>query len=179
MAAPEVVLQILKDAFPDEVTQIVTDGKHPHAVVKPEHWHEIAEFLRDDDRLGFDFLRCLTGTDHIEDKLLTAIYDLHATQRPATPHGWWSIRHEIAIKVQVDRENPHIPSVADVWPAADWHEREAFDLLGIIFDGHPELTRILCCEDWVGHPLRKDYEFPMEYHGIPGTTEYAQTRPQH
>ncbi len=176
---PESVLKILKDEFGEAVTNVVVDGHHPHAIVAVERWRDIARFLRDDERLGFDWLRCLSGVDHLEDKLLTAVYDLHATQPPETPGGMWSIRHEIAIKVRVDRDNPHIPSVADLWPAADWHEREAFDMFGFIFDGHPDLRRILCCEDWVGHPLRKDYEFPLEYHGIPATTEYNQTRIVH
>jgi NADH-quinone oxidoreductase subunit C len=77
------------------------------------------------------------------------------------------------IKVKLPRwkggiagELPTCPSVAHVWAIADWHEREAYDLLGIEFTGHPNLQRILCVEDWVGHPLRKDYEFPKEYHGI-------------
>lgn len=179
MATPEAVFKILKDEFPDAVESVVADGLHPHAIIKADEWHDVAQFLRDDERLGFDWLRCITGVDHIEDKLLTAVYDLHATQRAATSAGMWAIRHEIAIRVRVPRDNPHVPSVADVWPAADWHEREAYDLLGIIFDGHPNLKRILCCEDWVGHPLRKDYEFPLEYHGIPATTELGQTRPQH
>ena len=94
----------------------------------------------------------------------------------------------MCIKVKVPRDNPHVASVADVWPTADWHEREAYDLMGIVFDGHPDSVedsdgrhprRILCPDDWVGHPLRKDYVFPMEYHGIPAVTEYEQTRPIH
>ena len=66
---------------------------------------------------------------------------------------------------------PHIPSVTGLWPAANWHEREAFDLFGIVFDGHPNLKRILMADDWVGFPLRKDYVFPREYHGIPASVE--------
>ncbi len=63
---------------------------------------------------------------------------------------------------------PEVPSVNGIWRTADWHEREVYDLSGVFFTGHPDLTRILCSEDWVGHPLRKDYEFPLEYHGIRG-----------
>ena len=71
---------------------------------------------------------------------------------------------------QNDREGdlPVLASVADVGRSADWHEREAYDLMGIQFSGHPNMRRILCPEDWVGYPLRKDYEFPLEYHGIRG-----------
>ena len=63
---------------------------------------------------------------------------------------------------------PEVPSVSRVWSIADWHEREAYDLVGIHFTNHPNLRRILCPEDWEGHPLRKDYEFPLEYHGVRG-----------
>ena len=71
-------------------------------------------------------------------------------------------------KGDVVGELPEVPSVAHVWAIADWHEREAFDLVGITFTGHPNLRRILCPEDWEGHPLRKDYAFPLEYHGVRG-----------
>ncbi len=86
---------------------------------------------------------------------------------PLAADGLWHSAGMIAIRVRVPREGGHVPSVADVWPTANWHEREAFDLLGVTFDGHPDLRRILCPDDWVGHPLRKDYEFPKEYEGIP------------
>lgn len=177
--SPEAVLSRLRERFADAIVSADAAGSHPHAVVRPERWHEVALFLRDDEQLRFDWLRCLTGVDDIEDGLLTAVYDLHSTQPGGSPNANWTVRSEIAIRVRVPRDAAHIPSVADVWPAAEWHEREAFDLFGIEFDGHPDLRRILCCEDWVGHPLRKDYEFPLEYHGIPAVTEYSQTRPQH
>jgi NADH-quinone oxidoreductase subunit C len=89
----------------------------------------------------------------------------------------WSVPHRTTLVLKVilprwknDREGdlPEVPSVRGVWSTADWHEREVYDLSGVMFTGHPALRRILCPEDWVGHPLRKDYEMPLEYHGIRG-----------
>jgi NADH-quinone oxidoreductase subunit C len=88
----------------------------------------------------------------------------------------WSLahRHRLVLKVRLPRwrddqpgQPPEVASVSGVWNTADWHEREVFDLSGVRFVGHRELRRILCPEDWVGYPLRKDYEMPAEYHGIP------------
>ncbi len=176
---PEGVFAILSEKFGDAIERCEPSGLHPHAVVRANRWHDVARFLRDDARLGFDWLRCISGVDLLEDGVFEAVYELHATGAADRPDGLWRARSEIAMKVRVPRDNARIPSVADVWPAADWHERETYDLFGIVFDGHPDLRRILCCDDWVGHPLRKDYEFPMEYRGIPAVTEFGQTRPQH
>jgi len=74
--------------------------------------------------------------------------------------------HRIVLKAIVPRDDPHIASVAAIYPTANWHERETYDLMGIVFDGHPDLRRILLPDDWEGHPLRKDYVFPESYHGI-------------
>jgi NADH-quinone oxidoreductase subunit C len=83
--------------------------------------------------------------------------------------------HRFVLKLHLPRwkgdkagELPEVPSVVELWKGADWHEREVYDLCGVQFTGHPDLRRILLSEDWVGHPLRKDYEFPLEYHGIRG-----------
>jgi hypothetical protein len=73
----------------------------------------------------------------------------------------------LALKVRVPRDRPEVPSVMGVWIGADWHERETYDLLGVRFTGRPPLRRILLPEDWPGHPLRKDWDYPVEYHGIP------------
>jgi len=75
-------------------------------------------------------------------------------------------RHAIGMKAFLPRETPSLPTVDDVWPAANFHEREAFDLFGIVFEGSKDLRRILLPEDWEGHPLRKDYKYPDFYHGI-------------
>jgi NADH-quinone oxidoreductase subunit C len=75
-------------------------------------------------------------------------------------------RHRLLLKVKLPRDAPRLPSLEGIWKAADWHEREAFDLMGVVFDGHHNLVRILCAEDWEGHALRKDYVIPERYHGI-------------
>lgn len=157
----EQIAELLKQQFGDKITAAVTDGLHPRVHINAENWRAVAEFLFREPRLQLDWLQCHTGIDYVADNQMCCVYDL------------WSfeLRHTIAVKVYTPREKPSIPSVADFWPAADWHEREAFDLLGIDFPGHPDLRRILCADDWEGFPLRKDYQFPREYHGIPGSVE--------
>ncbi len=137
------------------------DDAHPRVHIATEHWRDMAMYLRQDAELDFDWLACLSAVDYVADDKLAVVYDLMS----------YTHRHTFAVKVFCDRKSPAIPSVMDLWPAADWHEREAYDLMGIDFPGHTDLRRILLADDWVGHPLRKDYIFPREYHGIPGTYE--------
>ena len=137
---------------------------------------QVARFLRDDARLQFNHLNDLCGVDYLETdpkKIAKFGHEPHIEvvyQLSSLP-----LRHSVKLKVVVPRwQNdvpgnlPTVPSVSAVWGIANWHEREAFDLVGIHFEGHPNLRRILCPEDWVGHALRKDYEFPLEYHGVRG-----------
>ncbi len=176
--APEKICDILKQRFPNAVTAAVLDARRPYATVAAEQWREVATCLRDDPRCAFNMLQCISAIDLLEDNRLAAVYDFFSV--PIKGVGPCPrLKHHFAVRVVVDRDNPHIPSVSDIWPAADWHEREAFDMMGIVFDGHPDLTRILCPDDWEGFPLRKDYEFPTEYHGIPATTEHQLTNPRH
>lgn len=176
--APEEICKLLQAEFGEAIVDTVVEGGHPYARVTPEKWPEIAVFLRDDARVAFNFLRAISSLDLAADNQLACIYDLNHLPTD-TPTELITETYLFAIRVVVDREHPVIPSVAHVWPTANWHEREAFDLMGVEFSGHPDLRRILCPDDWVGHPLRKDYEFPLEYHGIPGTTEYELTNPRH
>lgn len=176
----EEICKILVDEFGEAGISSRLDGGHPYALVSAGIWHDVALFLRDDRRMGFNMLRCISSLDLIGDEKLAAVYDIIAMAPPDDAvRGLWKNRHAFAVRIEVNRNEPRVPSVADVWPAADWHEREAYDLMGIIFENHPDLTRILCPDDWEGHPLRKDYVFPLEYHGIPGTTEYELPNPIH
>jgi len=185
---PEQIAEVLEERFGDRITDSNFQSAHPHVFVAAEAWPEIAVFLRDDPHLRLNLLRCISAVDMLEDDELIAVYDLCSARGSVTDGRLWTMSNAFCVKIKVPRENPHIPSVADVWRAADWHEREAYDLMGIVFDNHPDSVtdadgrhprRILCPDDWVGHPLRKDYRFPMEYNGIPAVTEYGQTRPVH
>jgi NADH-quinone oxidoreductase subunit C len=162
--------------FGDQVIGLNAECTDPWIAVAPARWDEIAQFLRDDDALRFDSLCNLTGVDYFEPDAKKAAKFGHDPHVEVVCHLFsFAHKHRAVVKVILPRwqndvagEIPLCPSVAHIWPIADWHEREAFDLVGIEFTGHPNLQRILCVEDWVGHPLRKDYEFPLEYHGIRG-----------
>jgi NADH-quinone oxidoreductase subunit C len=169
---PTEIVEILKSAFPQGIVEAALDPSHPCVSVTPEAWHDIALFLRDDPRLGLNMLRCVSGIDLHPEPFIDVVYDL-ISMRPGTDGGLWQDGGEIAVRVRVARDGGHVRSAADVWPAADWLERETFDLLGVTFDEHPDLRRILCPDDWVGYPLRKDYEFPKEYEGIPAAPSAA------
>ncbi|QOV88497.1 NADH-quinone oxidoreductase subunit C [Humisphaera borealis] len=160
MATTEQIFEAIVGRFGDQV-ETISAGPHPRLQLQADRWLDVATYLHDEPTLRFDWLRCLSGVDYAADGKLAAVYDL------------WSFdhRHDLAVKVFVARDDARIPSVAHLWRAADWHEREAFDLVGITFTGHPDLRRILLADDWVSHPLQKDYVFPREYHGIPGSVE--------
>jgi NADH-quinone oxidoreductase subunit C len=170
------IADILKAACPDAVGEVVVDGPHPHIVVAAAAWPAVARFLRDDPRLVFNLLRCLSAVDLLPEPQLELVYDLLSVRPPEAADAgaaggrtaaYWRAGGTLAVKVRVPRDGARLGSVAAVWPAAEWHEREAYDLLGVTFAGHPDPRRILCPDDWAGHPLRKDYAFPKEYDGIP------------
>lgn len=157
-------LQTLHDElarrFGDAVYEPTTEGtRDPFLRVRPERWLDVARALRDDPEFAFDFLQNLTAVDWIKQDTIEVVYHL------------WSYRqhHGCVIKVSLPRAKPEVASVAPIWSTADWHEREQFDLLGVIFRGHPDLRRIMMPDDWPGHPMRKDYVEASEYRGMPTT----------
>ncbi|WP_374164931.1 NADH-quinone oxidoreductase subunit C [Arcticibacter sp. MXS-1] len=137
-------------------------GKQPALLIKPEMIADVCLELRNNDQTWFDFLSCLSGVDHgVEENVFSVVY--HLASIP--------FKNQLTLKVKKyhdrSREDlPSFPTVSHVWRTADWHEREAFDLLGIFFEGHPDLRRILLPDDWEGYPLRKDYKAQEYYHGI-------------
>ncbi|MBI3411645.1 MAG: NADH-quinone oxidoreductase subunit C [Planctomycetes bacterium] len=175
MNAPDIAAS-LEAQFGPRIKSKKLDAIDPFVVVDPADLVEVCRFLRDDPRLQFDLLNCISGVDYLEldpKKAPKAGYEPHLEvvyHLSSFPH-----KHRFVVKLILPRwkENkagdmPVVPSVTSQWAAADWHEREVYDLSGVWFDGHPDLRRILLSEDWAGHPLRKDYEFPLEYHGIRG-----------
>lgn len=118
----------------------------PTLYIKNENWHATAKLLRDHTDLHMNYLRNVSGVD-MESHLETVYHFLSMT-----------LRHECAVKVKIDRDQSTVDSVTDLWETANWNEREIYDLLGIQFNGHPNLVRIMMPDDWHGHPLRKDYE---------------------
>jgi NADH-quinone oxidoreductase subunit C len=168
------VTDALITAYPglsDAVERSILDRGELTLHIKREKLRELAQLLRDDETLRFEMLSSVSGVHYPldTDRELHAIYQIT------------SLTHNRRIRLEVSApdSDPHIPSVVAVWPTADFQERETWDLFGIIFDGHPALTRIMMPDDWPGHPQRKDYPLggiPVEYKGatIPPPEERRQ-----
>lgn len=160
----------------DAITGENMEAIDPWLEISPGSIVAVCEFLRDDERFLFDHLNNLCGVDYLQPDAKKAKTFDHPPHVEVVYHlSSFTHKHRITLKVLLPRwvddvpgDIPACPSVVAVWAAADWHEREAYDLVGIRFTSHPNLRRILCPEDWDGHALRKDYEFPLEYHGIRG-----------
>lgn len=166
----------LQKKFGNQITGTNLTALDPWIEVAPEALVDVCEHLKADRDGQFEMLNCITGIDWFEPdpkKAAKAGFEPHTE---VVYHlSSISQKHSLVIKVKLPRWKndqpgnlPEVPTVSGVWPGANWHEREVFDLSGIHFVGHPDLRRILCPEDWIGHPLRRDYEQPLEYHGIRG-----------
>ena len=144
--------------FNDAIEKVIVDRGELTLHIKREKLFEVAKVLR--DTLRFEVCLGVSGVHYPEDKGL----ELHAVY----PLLSMTNNRRIRLEVSVPDSDPHIPSLVEVWAGNNWHERETFDMFGIIFDGHPALTRILMPDDWPGHPQRKDYPLggiPVEYIG--------------
>ncbi|HXG12640.1 MAG TPA: NADH-quinone oxidoreductase subunit C [Gemmataceae bacterium] len=175
MTADQIIAR-LEEKFGNRIKAKKLDALDPYVVIEPADLVEVCRFLRDDPALKFEILNCISGVDYLEPdpkKAPKAGFEPHL--EVVYHFSSFTHKHRFVLKLILPRwkDNqpgrlPEVPSVTSLWKGADWHEREVYDLCGVWFTGHPDLRRILLAEDWVGHPLRKDYEFPLEYHGIRG-----------
>jgi len=137
-----------------------TGGLQPALLIDPDRITDVCRELRDNPKTYFDFLSCLTGVDYgVEDGRFGVVYHLA------------SIPYQTQLTLKVSKANnrdleelPSFPSIASVYGAADWHEREAYEMVGIFFEGHPDLRKLLLPDDWEGYPLRKDYTTVDKYY---------------
>jgi NADH-quinone oxidoreductase subunit C len=157
------VYDALEEAFPglrDAIERVIVDRGELTLHIKPERIAEVCQAMRDDEALRFELCTSVSGVDYLgsDDRRLHVVYHLTSM----------TYRRRIRLECAVSVEDPHLPSVTSVYPTADWQERETYDMFGVIFDGHPNLTRILMPDDWEGFPQRKDYPLggvPVEYKG--------------
>jgi NADH-quinone oxidoreductase subunit C len=154
----EQILEQIKSVLTDSVITNIDEAASPKAIViGASSLIKVMTLLHDNENLYFDSLSCLTGLDNGEEAgKMEVIYNLYSIP----------FDHHLMIKVIVDRVNPVLPTITSIWKTADWQEREAYDMLGIKFDDHPDLRRILMPADWDGFPLRKDYKEQEYYRGI-------------
>lgn len=153
----EIVSQLKSTFGESNIISMHETGLMPFVVVKSDIIKELSMYLFKTENLYFDLLECITGIDNGTDaNTMELVYNLYSI-----PYN-----HKLCLKVILNREKPEAETVSTVWRSADWHEREAFDLLGINFTNHPDLRRILLPSDWEGHPLRKDYDLQETYHDI-------------
>lgn len=149
LQTPSQLVAAFKREHPDWVTTVVEAYGEVTVVVPREHIVDACSFLKTWPDSRFDFLADLCGVDRgpEEEPRFEVNYHLFSTTK----------YHRIRLKVVLNEEDPHVASVTSIWRTANWHERETFDLFGVIFEGHPDLRRILLPEDWQGHALRKDF----------------------
>lgn len=146
--------------FSDAIEKVVVDRGELTLHIKRERLVEVARILRDTPSLRFEFCLGVSGVHYPNEsgRELHAVYPLLSITN----------NRRIRLEVSVPESDPHIPSLVEVWAGNNWNERETYDMFGITFDGHPDMTRILMPEDWHGHPLRKDYDqgsIPVQFKG--------------
>jgi NADH-quinone oxidoreductase subunit C len=142
--------------FAGKVHDYKGDVAEPYFKVDAASIVEVCRFLRDDPALKFEVLSDLTALDWPKEEKIQVVYHLYS----------YAHKHQIVLKVDLPRDNPKLATAEDIWKVANWFEREVYDLFGVIFEHHSDLRRIMLPDDWVGHPLRKDYVEQEEYDGI-------------
>src|SRR5258708_4541700 len=153
---PQEIFDKITAAFGDRILETKSEGViDPYIKLSPAAVAEAAFFLRDEPDLAFDYLMCLSGVDYTKG-ILGVVYHLASMSK----------RNKIKLNAEAPAASPQLPTVSSVWPGADWHEREAYDMFGIVFTGHPDLRRILLPDDYPGYPLRKDFKVPEFYQGM-------------
>ena len=155
---PEEIYEILTDKFGDAVLNLDTElAGDPSIQIAPSAIADVCQYLVETDTLAFDSLMCLSGVDlGAKEEEFSVVYHLYSMQH----------RRTVVLKASMPKTDAHLPSVSHIWKTADWHERETYDLYGILFEGHTDLRRILLPDDWEGYPLRKDYKEPDFYRGM-------------
>ena len=158
----QLIINLIKKEF-GESTAGISDivSSPPCFIIPKEKIISVCRFLKENPETSFDMLSCISGVDNFPDhNSMDVIYNLSSI----------TLENQIAMKVILERpafpDLPEIESVTSVWKTANWLERETFDLLGIVFKGHPDLRRILLPADWTGYPLRKDYKTDEYYHHV-------------
>lgn len=143
-------VKLLKEQLGDDAVEEAfineKDGHLPYIIIKNEQWSSAAQHLRDHSEFQLNYLRNVSGID--QETHMEVAYHLLSLET----------KQELCVKIKTNRDHASVPSATPVWPTANWNEREIYDLLGIDFPGHPDMRRIMMSDDWVGHPLRKDYE---------------------
>lgn len=158
----EKIISLIQGEFPGINCKTVENSKQDILMIESQDILKVCVFLRDHKDLYFDFLSNITAVDYYPDNKFALVYNLASLP----------FQKQLTLRVELEVENrnldnlPELPSVSSVWKTAEWHEREAFDLMGVFFTEHPDLRRILLPDDWQGFPLRKDYQDADSYHGI-------------
>ncbi|MTI23023.1 NADH-quinone oxidoreductase subunit C [Fulvivirga sp. RKSG066] len=151
------IRELINKAIPQAVIGEDEKSSPKALIIEPGFLKDVCKLLFSNEKTYFDMLSCITGIDNgVEINTMEVAYNLYSI--PFDVH--------LMLKVELPREQPQIDSVTEIWKTADWQEREAYDLLGIDFIGHPDLRRILLPADWEGHPLKKDYKHQKYYRGI-------------
>jgi NADH-quinone oxidoreductase subunit C len=148
----------LAETFGDKIAAFQAEALQPWAVVGASAIAEVATFCKSDPALALDNLMNLSAVDYPKETppRMEVVYHLFSYKH----------RHTFVLKVHLPRESPRVPTAEGIWGVANWHEREAYDMFGIVFEGHSDMRRILLPDDWQGHPLRKDWQDPEFYNGM-------------